>query len=88
MSEKEQLQKQARIAGMKMEPFIRALIAGTHLIEHPPEEWAQLVRQLSGIGTNINQIAHIANATKSVPMDVIDQMQRMQSEIWRKVKNL
>lgn len=86
--EKEHLQKQARLAGMKMEPFLRALLDGTQITEHPPEEWALLVRQLAGIGNNINQIAHMANATKTVAPETIEQVQRMQSEIWRKVKGL
>ena len=49
-------------SGLKMEPAIRRLIMGVNLRPRPPDELPELLRQLSGIGTNINQIARKANA--------------------------
>ena len=49
-------------SGLKMEPAIRQLIMGVNLRPRPPDELPELLRQLSGIGTNINQIARKANA--------------------------
>lgn len=86
--EKAQLKRLAKIAGLKQEPFLRALIMGTEIKEHPPELWAELVRQLSSVGNNINQIARIANSTGHVRRDDIEYMIGMQSKIWRKVKGL
>lgn len=42
-------------SGLKMEPAIRRLIMGVNLRPRPPDELPELLRQLSGIGTNINQ---------------------------------
>ena len=50
-------------SGLKMEPAIRRLIMGVNLRPRPPDELPELLRQLSGIGTNINQIAKVANAS-------------------------
>ena len=86
--EYEHLQKQALIAGRKIDPFIRDLIKGVSLKEHPPETWAELVRQLSAIGNNINQIARIANTAGTVDAGGINAIIEMQSDIWRKVKDL
>ena len=47
-------------SGLKMEPAIRRLIMGVNLRPRPPAELPELLRQLSGIGTNINQIAKVA----------------------------
>ena len=63
LTEKEykHLKKQAYNAGFKMEPFIRMLIEGCEIKPYPPEAYKGLLRELSAIGNNINQIAHVAN---------------------------
>lgn len=60
------LQTTAEIAGMKIEPTIRKLIMGSQLRPRPPNEYADLLRELSAIGNNINQIAYWANAAKGI----------------------
>ena len=60
------LEKQAEIAGLKKEPFIRNLIMGTEISPRPPDEYRQILYQLSAIGNSVNRIAHIANAQKFV----------------------
>ena len=60
------LKKQAEIAGMKVDPFIRLLVSGVQLRPRPPDTFAALLRELSAIGNNVNQIAYWANARKSV----------------------
>lgn len=82
------LKNQAKLAGMRIDPFLRALVMDTKLREHPPEQWVELVRQLSGIGTNINQIAHAANRTGQVHKADLDAIIAMQGDIWRWVKGL
>lgn len=86
--EKEQLKKKVAASSLKMEPFIRALIAGKEINERPPDGWAEAVRQLSAIGNNINQIARIANTNGIIDISAISEIQNMHSEIWRMVKNL
>ena len=63
LSEKEyaHLKEQAGLAGLKIEPFLRNLISGVKMKPRPQEEWAELIRQMSAVGNNINQIAHRAN---------------------------
>lgn len=46
---------------MKIEPFLRQLIHGVQLRSKPPDCYAALLRELSAIGNNVNQIAHWAN---------------------------
>lgn len=60
------LKATAETAGLKVEPTIRKLIMGVQLRPRPPDEYAALLRELSAIGNNINQIAYWANARKGI----------------------
>lgn len=80
------LQSQARLAGMGIDPFIRNLVAGIQLRPRPPDEYAALLRELSAIGNNINQIAHWANAQKSIREAEIVEAAVLAREVWRLVK--
>ena len=60
------LKTQAELVGMGIDPFIRSLVAGVQLRPRPPDEYTRLLRELSAIGNNVNQIAHWANARKSI----------------------
>ena len=73
-------------SGLKMEPAIRRLIMGVNLRPRPPDEQPELLRQLSGIGTNINQIAKVANASGYVRKEDIQSIMEMQAALWRAVK--
>lgn len=73
-------------SGLKMEPAIRQLIMGVNLRPRPPDELPELLRQLSGIGTNINQIAKVANASGYVRKEDIQSIMEMQAALWRVVK--
>ena len=53
-------------AGLKLEPMLRQLILGVELRPRPPDEYTALLRELSAIGNNVNQIAYWANARKYV----------------------
>lgn len=54
--------RQASAAGLKHEPYLRRLLMGSEIRPHPPDAYAGLLRELSAIGNNINQIARLANA--------------------------
>ena len=73
-------------SGLKIEPAIRQLIMGVNLRPRPPDELPELLRQLSGIGTNINQIAKVANASGYVRKEDIQSIMEMQAALWRVVK--
>ena len=60
------LKQLATDTGMPMEPLIRKLIMGERLRPRPPDAYTDILRELSAIGNNINQIAYWANATKSI----------------------
>ena len=56
--------------------------------EKRSDELTELLRQMSGVAVNINQIAKVANASGFVPMDEIAQIKTMQGLLWQAVKEL
>ncbi len=81
------LKSQARLAGMGIDPFIRNLVAGIQLRPRPPDAYAALLRELAAIGNNINQIAHWANAQKSIHEPEIVEAAVLANRAWRLVKD-
>ena len=73
-------------AGLKMEPTLRKLVMGVQLRPRPPDTYAALLRELSAIGNNVNQIAHNTNAAKSATQSEIDEAVRLVRQAWRLVK--
>lgn len=80
------MKQQAMLSGFPMEVFLRALISGMNLRSRPLAEYAEIRRQLAGIGNNINQIAHVVNTRGYVRQSDLNEIKEMQSRIWQKVK--
>ena len=81
------LKRQAEIAGMGTDPFIRSLVAGSQLRPRPPDQYAALLRELPAIGNNINQIAYWANARRGVRESEITDAAALVRKAWELVKN-
>ena len=81
------LRKQATAAGLGIDPFLRSLILGVQLRPRPPDTYAALLRELSAIGNNINQIAHTVNGQKYAAGSQIDQAAALVRRAWRLVKD-
>lgn len=80
------LKRQAANAGLKMEPFIRKLIMGADIQPRPPDNIAQLIREINYIGNNINQIAKKVNTESRVSQAQLDEVFQLLGEIYREVK--
>ena len=61
-AEYRQLMQLCQSSGLSASAMIRKCILGETVKPRPPDCYAELLRVLSGIGTNINQIARKANA--------------------------
>ena len=69
-----------------MEPLLRQLIMGVSLRPRPPDSYAALLRELSAIGNNINQLAHQANARDDATKAEIDEAAQLVRQAWRMVR--
>ena len=86
--EHEHLKQQAALSGYPMEQFLRTLIANEKMRPRPPNEYAEIRRQLAAIGNNINQIARAVNARGFARQEDIDAVASAQREIWQMMKRL
>lgn len=81
------LKKLMDASGLTTSNIIRKLLEGVEVTPRPTEQTVALLHELSAIGNNINQIAHTANATRSVSTAQMNEVQRLLSEAWRMVKD-
>jgi hypothetical protein len=86
--EHEHLKQQAMLSGFPMEVFLRALVSGMNLRSRPLAEYAEIRRQLAGIGNNINQIAHVVNTRGFATKEDIAAVTTAQRVIWQIAKRL
>ena len=85
-SEYERLCELCCTSGLSTSAVIRKLVMGVQLRPRPPDQYAALLRELSAIGNNINQIAHWANARKSVSEPEIRAAIRLVRDAHRHIK--
>lgn len=89
LSDKEyyHLQKQCEYSGLTASALVRKQIMGVQIQPRPPDTYAELLRELSAIGRNINQIAHWANAQKSVRENDILEASFLARKAYARVKD-
>lgn len=89
LTEKElqHLNRQAEQSGMSRERFLRALVMGKTIYPRPCTHHADLLRKVSGLCNNANQVAHRANSTGVAGQESVDKMIRISQEIWKEVKS-
>ena len=80
------LRKHCEITGLPTSVLIRQALAGVQLRHRPPDEYAALLRALSAISNNVNQIAHWTNAKKSIQEAEIRQAVLLIDKAWNLVK--
>ncbi len=81
----EELKEKSGLSGERM---MRKLINGTEVKPRPSAEVLQLVREVNAIGNNINQIAWVANSSKTITAAQIDAVVKSQDELMRLVKSI
>ena len=85
LDEKEyaRLQELTEITGLKREPVIRRLILGAELRPRPPDAYGDLLRELSAIGNNVNQIAYWANAKRGISDErILEAQELVRQALW------
>lgn len=76
------------ISGFPTEVYLRALIAGEKMRPRPPNEYAEIRRQLAVIGNNINQIARTVNVRGFATKEDIAAITAAQETIWNIAERL
>ena len=74
--------------GFNASQLIRSLILRTEIKTRPPDELPKLLRELSAIGNNVNQIARKANSTDSIAEDELTKMRVAFENLSKEVRKL
>ena len=80
------LLKQCALSGLNTSALLRHSIMNVDIQPKPPDTYAALLRELSAIGNNVNQIACWANATKGISKAEIAEAATLVRRAWRLVK--
>lgn len=88
LNEKEdkKLQSLMQKSGLTACQLLRKFILETEIRPRPPDEYAQLLRELSAIGNNINQIAYKANGLGEIYIDEVRAMREAFEKLYKEVK--
>ncbi len=74
--------------GFNASQLIRSLISRTEIKTRPPDELPKLLRELSAIGNNVNQIARKANSTDNIAEDEVTKMRVAFENLSKEVRKL
>lgn len=84
--EKEKIQKRARIANMTMSEYVLSLSDQKRIIV--VDDIPKLVVEIVRIGTNINQIARVANSNKNIGKSYLERLQNDMADIQTKLTEI
>ena len=80
------LEEQVEKSGLSREEYIRSLVIGGEVRARPCEHHTELLRKISGLCNNANQLAHVANGTGMAGEASVQEMLQISKETWRLVK--
>ena len=78
--------EQVETSGLSREEYLRSLILDKKIQPRPCTHHAELVRQISGLCNNANQLAHRANSTGVAGQQSVDEMTHIAKEVWLTIK--
>ena len=80
------LQSLMQKSGLTACQLLRKFILETEIRPRPPDEYAQLLRELSAIGNNINQMAYKANRLGEICVEEVRAMREAFEKLYKEVK--
>lgn len=83
--ETEALDKRVKRSGLSREAYLRHLIGGLVPRDAPPPDYFSMMRELHGIGNNLNQIAQKAHTLNVVDVQRYDTAVRQFEAAVRKI---
>ena len=86
--EAEAFNKKVKRSGLSREVYLRHLINGLVPQDAPPPAYFDFIRELHGIGNNLNQIAKRVNNTGNLYQEDVADLQERYRELWGAVSTL
>lgn len=82
------LKRQCELSGLTANAYLQKLLLGEALRPRPPDEYAALLRELSALGNNLNQLARKANGLGAASQEDIAQAAALAERAFRLVKEV
>lgn len=87
--EKRLIDKKKMIAGFNNTgAYMRKMAIDGRIFKLDPAPLKNISSQITGVATNINQIAKRVNSTDSIYEEDIQELKEMTNEIWRSLKSI
>ena len=87
--EKRLIEQKRMLAGFSNTgAYIRKIAVDGRIFKLDPSSLQNISSQMTGIGTNINQIAKRVNSTDTIYEDDIQKLKEMTNEIWQSLKSI
>lgn len=86
-AELSKLERDTAIAGICREKYIRLALMGIAIHPRPPDNYGKVLQQLSAYGNNLNQIAHVVNATGKATAEQLDTALQIVEKTWDYVED-
>lgn len=81
------LEQDTKVAGVCREKYIRLALMNITIHPRPPDSYKKVLLQLSAYGNNLNQIAHVVNATGKATTDQLDKALNLLEKTWDYVED-
>lgn len=85
--EHQRLCKLVKKSGLSQEVYIRHLIDGVVPNDAPPHDYFSMMKELHGIGNNLNQIAQKAHVLNVIDVQRYDENMRLFNQAVRQITN-
>jgi len=85
--EQQRLRKLVKKSGLSQEVYIRHLIDGVVPNDMPPPDYFSMMKELHGIGNNLNQIAQKAHILNVVDVRRYDENMRLFNQAVKTITN-
>ena len=70
-----------KATGYNGNQMFRSMVMNTEIKTRPPDLAPKILREISAIGNNVNQIAKVANYSKNVPNEDIKELKELSKKV-------
>ena len=76
----------SKTTGLNQEQVLRQALMNAPLLERPTADYIKMVRQISALGNNLNQLSHLANINAKVENADLLAARKIMEQIWIYIK--
>lgn len=85
-SEKDRLLYLSKSTGLNQEQVLRKALMNAPLLERPTADYLKMSYQISALGNNLNQLAHVANASGNANNTDLLIARQIMEKVWMYIK--